>query len=111
MKENKMIETTTMKSTIMQGKYRRGDKIKTIKVSWDSARLADKPLVESSSIGLENKNHLMIQNIDTISSSINNDQGPTSMIAGQLIIYDLDEEPPNISQLNKEKGNALAQFN
>ncbi|EJW75124.1 hypothetical protein WUBG_13967, partial [Wuchereria bancrofti] len=93
----------TTKSSNIKEKYRRGDKIKTFKVFWDSARLADKPL--TSIIDPENNNHLMAQNVDTVSPSIhdNNNGLASTMIAGQLIIYDLDEEPPIASQLKNEK--------
>ncbi|VDM12064.1 unnamed protein product [Wuchereria bancrofti] len=47
----------------------------------------------------------MAQNVDTVSPSIhdNNNGLASTMIAGQLIIYDLDEEPPIASQLKNEK--------
>lgn len=76
-------------------------------VSWDSVRLADKPLVETSTIGMENKNNLMTQNVATVSPSMHNDENIATMIAGQLIIYDLDEEPPMASQLKREKGKVV----
>ncbi|VDN94040.1 unnamed protein product [Brugia pahangi] len=99
MEENKMTKMTT-KSSNIKGKYRRGDKIKTYKVFWDSVRLADKPLIAETSIidpenPENNNNHLMAQNVDIISSTIHDNNGlGSTMIAGQLIIYDLDEEPP-----------------
>uniref|UniRef100_A0A0R3S464 Uncharacterized protein n=1 Tax=Elaeophora elaphi TaxID=1147741 RepID=A0A0R3S464_9BILA len=107
MKEKEMIQTTTGKSPILKGKYERGDKIKTIKVSWDSARLSDKPLVEASTAGLEDRNHLMSGNIDSASPSMRNDESSASMIAGQLIVYDLDEEPPIASRIKRNKGKVI----
>ncbi|KAM3720852.1 Cuticlin-6 [Dirofilaria immitis] len=100
--ENEMIEktTTTTKSSIIRGKDKSGDKIKTIKVSWDSIRLADNPLAEIIAIDQKNRINLMAKNTRTLSPSMLNDDR-TSVIAGQLIIYDLDEEPPITSQLKR----------
>ncbi|KAK6107209.1 Zona pellucida-like domain family protein [Brugia pahangi] len=113
MEENKMTKMTT-KSSNIKGKYRRGDKIKTYKVFWDSVRLADKPLIAETSIidpenPENNNNHLMAQNVDIVSSTIHDNNGlGSTMIAGQLIIYDLDEEPPVANQLKNKKRSTLA---
>ncbi|VDM98551.1 unnamed protein product [Onchocerca ochengi] len=63
--------------------------------------MADKPLVETFAIDQENQDRPITKEIHTISPSIHDER--TSVIAGQLIIYDLDEEPPIASQLKREK--------
>ncbi|KAI1713555.1 cuticlin-1 [Ditylenchus destructor] len=66
-----------------------GEKIDTMHVSWDSHRLArDSPLSKSA-----NPEHLISTSSPTLQhvSTIGNEP---PMIAGQLLIYDLDETPP-----------------
>lgn len=48
------------------------------------------------------------QSTDT---SLRHDKSLSAMIAGQLIIYDLDEEPPIASQLSRKPGKVIAQLN
>ncbi|VDK79476.1 unnamed protein product [Litomosoides sigmodontis] len=68
-------------------------------VAWNSARLADKPLVDANE-----KGHSIGQNANTKLPSISDDENASLMIAGQLIIYDLDEEPPAARKVKRENG-------
>uniref|UniRef100_A0A915EL38 Uncharacterized protein n=1 Tax=Ditylenchus dipsaci TaxID=166011 RepID=A0A915EL38_9BILA len=62
-----------------------GDKIDTMQISWDSQRLArDSPLASSSSLAPP--------------STLLGGANEPPMIAGQLLIYDLDETPPPLNE-------------
>lgn len=74
--------------------------------------------MEAATITLDYKNHLMrqnadmispliSQNADMISPSISDDENSSLMIAGQLIIYDLDEEPPTARKVKRENGRVI----
>lgn len=78
--------------------------LESLQVSWDSSRSADEPLMQSATSDPENEAQSLIQHANTVSAQLgDNDRNPKAMTAGQLIIYDLDEEPPVTSQ--REEGN------
>ncbi|VDN02424.1 unnamed protein product [Thelazia callipaeda] len=86
-----------------------GDKLKSVQVSWGSSRLSDQPLSETFL-----QPQIQTDNILSISSKAKPDQYYTDskqvytqttapLIAGQLIIYDLDEESPTASELYRKE--------
>ncbi|VDN21525.1 unnamed protein product [Cylicostephanus goldi] len=81
--------TRTMRE-LRAGDLRSGDKIDQIQVDWTSARRRDVP-------PLDDRQEERSRSKDEMNSS------EKPMIAGQLMIFDLDEEPPELAATRGSK--------